>query len=336
MAHDLELLSNGTSAFAYAGNRKGWHGLGQAIPEGTEYSEQVIQLAGLDTTVMKAKLFIKSKTEGYREMTDQFALVRVEDGRVFGYAGDQYTVYQNRSAFQDMDALAQDHRMKYETAGATKNGAHVFILARIGEDFLVAGKDPVTPYILLSNSHDGSSAVTIKPVTTRVVCANTLAVAMGERTNTLKVRHTASVRERITTANKVFELMSRRQAEMFEKFNQLAQMKASYDLQLNVCNIVAPAALESDSARTTEKRKRERLAFFNHMLNSETVKFAGGPENRWGLFNAATEWLDWIEPRSGQDITKDGDKALERRMATTTDGEAAGQRQTIFNMLVKA
>src|SRR5690606_23869429 len=110
------------------------------------------------------------------------------------------------------DRWLADGRVRYETAGALDEGRKVFILVRIGEDFLIAGSDAVTPYALVTNSHDGSSGLGVKLVSTRVVCENTMNIALREKGERIGIRHTASAEANIESAAKALGLVSRQQA----------------------------------------------------------------------------------------------------------------------------
>lgn len=330
MAHNLDIV-NGKVAFAYF-DRPGWHGLGQSIPEGMNTSEHVIEYANLNHEYIKTPLYTYSGGE-FVQVPGYYGSTRVTDGKTVGIVREQYVHLQNREAFSAMDSWLQDGRLRYETAGAIRSGATIFILATLGEDFLIGGVDPVKPYILLTNSHDGTSAVSIKNVMTRVVCANTLTVALKERTaHEVRIRHTNSVRQRVADANRALGLVEKRQKEMFEAFEKLAQLKATVALREQVADIVAPEPGDEDTDRQRKRKLEHREAFFANLVNSPTVKEAGGPDNRWGLFSAATEWLDWVEPRKGQNHLE-GRKQLERRMVYTLEGPAAKEREKVFGML---
>lgn len=323
---------NGVHQFAY-NDRPGWHGLGVKVPEGMNTSENIMKFANLDTPFQKAKIFIKSKEEGFIQVDDQYCIVRLTDGRPFGIVGKQYEILQPWEAFDAVDALAMDGRMRYETAGALHEGRTLFILGLMGEDFLVGGADPVRPYVLLTTSYDGRTSTTIRDVSTRVVCANTMRAAMREEKNKeLSVRHTSTQKERLAEAARIFEITSKTQQQMFQAFDKLAQMKADLELREKVADIITPPPAGDETERSRKRKQEERLAFWRSMQFSPTVRAAGGVDNRWGLLNAATEWLDWVQPRRGQDILK-SEGALEKRMLFSLEGDGSTKRQQVFSLL---
>ncbi|MBE0609465.1 MAG: DUF932 domain-containing protein [Dehalococcoidia bacterium] len=332
MAHNLEII-NGKASFAYAG-RPGWHGLGQSIPPGMEDSETVSELAGLNRTVALAPLYTMIDGQPVA-LQDKFATVHEDNGFVLGVVGSRYTVVQNVTAFRAIDRWLADGRVKYETAGALDEGRKVFILVRIGEDFTIAGTDPVTPYALVTNSHDGSSGLGVKLVSTRVVCQNTLNVALREKGERIGIRHTASAEANIESAAQALGLVSRQQAEMMQRFEQLAQMNAGHPLVEQVVELVAPDPAKVTVSLTERQRNRAGrrhesfMTFLRHAQELPTIVSAGGLDNRWGLFNATTEWTEWVDPTKSTQI-------LERRMVGSLEGAVSDARQQVYDLLTVA
>ncbi len=330
MAHNLE-ITNGKAAFAYANGRPGWHGLGQAIPQGMEHSETVAQLAGLNRRVVLTPLYTMVGGEPVA-VPERFATAYEDTGFVLGVVGSRYTVVQNVAAFNAIDRWLADGRVRYETAGALDEGRKVFILVRIDEDFRIAGADPVTPYALVTNSHDGSSGLGVKLVSTRVVCQNTLNVALRERRERIGIRHTASAEANIESAAKALGLVARQQAETMQRFERLAQAEAGQGLLEQVVHLVAPDPVKIDVSLTDRQRKRavrrhvSFMTMLEHATELPTIVTAGGLENRWGLFNAASEWLEWADPTKRT-------QALERRMIGSLDGAVSAVRQEVYDLL---
>lgn len=333
MAHNIE-INNGKASFAYANGRPGWHGLGQAIPPGMAHSETVAELAGLNRRVVLAPLYTMVDGQ-YVTVPDKFATVYEDTGFVLGVVGSRYTVVQNVTAFGAIDRWLADGRVRYETAGALDEGRKVFILVRIDEDFAVAGTDPITPYALVTNSHDGSSGLGVKLVSTRVVCANTLNVALREKGERIGIRHTASAEANIESAAKALGLVSRQQRQMMERFEQLAQLSAGEGLVEQVVDLVAPDPLKIEVSLTERQRNRAGrrhesfMTFLQHAQELPTIVSAGGLDNRWGLFNATTEWMEWVDPTKSTQI-------LERRMVGSLEGAVSNTRQQVYNLLTVA
>jgi phage/plasmid-like protein (TIGR03299 family) len=136
---------------------------------------------------------------------DHYAMVRrkVEIGitrlDTLGVVGAQYRVIQNIDAFRCFDPCVATGKVQYHTAGSLRGGRIVWVLARISGSLQIAKDDLVEKFILLSSSHDGSSPLTMAFTTVRVVCMNTLSMALKGATGDkrLNIRHTASAGARI-------------------------------------------------------------------------------------------------------------------------------------------
>ena len=189
MAHEL-LIEDGEAAMFYTGD-KPWHGLGQRLDNPATAAE-AIRAARLDWEVTKVPLYIAGGNR-LHELPGKHAVVRADRigtsaCRALGIVGDHYVVLQNRDAFAFFDEIAGDGRAIYHTAGALGTGERIWILAKLPGDIWVAGRDAVERFLLLSNSHDGESAVQVKFTPIRVVCHNTLTQALA-RGFTHTVRH---------------------------------------------------------------------------------------------------------------------------------------------------
>jgi phage/plasmid-like protein (TIGR03299 family) len=214
-----------------------WHGLGTVLKEAPRNTREALRVAGLDWHVNLAPVFCAptlpadannpnaAHVDDLLHAPDARAMVRdiqQPDGSVtsdvLGIVGTRYVPLQNTDAFAWFDPLIGDHDVTLEAAGSVKEGRHVWILAKINTAPVQVGRDPqdvANPYLLLSNSHDGSRAVTVAFTPIRVVCWNTLSAANrradAAAASTRKVRHTraaantlAGVRETINLASRDF------------------------------------------------------------------------------------------------------------------------------------
>ena len=171
---------------------KPWHGLGTMVTDAPS-SADALRFAGLDWQVIQEPVYNArgGVVKGYK------ANVRDSDGSVLGIVGDRYKVVQNADAFSFTDDLIGDD-VRYETAGSLRDGRQVWLLARMPER-KVAG-DEVEPYLCFTNSHDGSGGVKVCMTPIRVVCNNTLNVALGSAKRVWSMRHTENIRERLDEA----------------------------------------------------------------------------------------------------------------------------------------
>ncbi|MBA4190801.1 MAG: alpha/beta hydrolase, partial [Planctomycetaceae bacterium] len=174
MAHEID-MTTGRPAVMVAGDPP-WHKLGQNVSE-AQSSSEAMHLAGLDWVVQQWNLV--ARCEGIEhEVTGRVANIRSDTKAILGVVSTGYRVFQNRAAFEFFDAIVQEKLAVYETAGSLRGGRQVWILARLPKTLRAAGEDEIRPYVLLTNSHDGSKALRMIPTTIRVVCANTLNLAL--------------------------------------------------------------------------------------------------------------------------------------------------------------
>jgi len=197
-------MSHNVESMMYAGETP-WHGLGTAVPGNLSWRE-AIAVAGLDWEVAKRRAFIQSfnAAPGEKrpvECAEFRALVRKSDDSVFAVVTDRYAPIQNRDAFQLFGDLFGDAAVLH-TAGSLRSGRVVWGLAEFPERFTVAN-DEHRRFLLVTTRHDGSGTLRAFPTAVRVVCNNTLNVAMGGRRDGVVIRHTGNVNAKIAEQSKV-------------------------------------------------------------------------------------------------------------------------------------
>ena len=170
MGHELATI-NGRTSMMYTAETP-WHGLGYRL-DAPATARDTIQAAGLDFDVTLSSM---TTTDGIA-IPSRKAVVRTDSNDILGVVGNSYVPVQNRQAFGFLDAIAAEGSIRYHTAGALRKGERIWLLGKLSGQIRVKGSDDLTEkYLLLSNSHDGSSALRVFFTPLRVVCANTLAV----------------------------------------------------------------------------------------------------------------------------------------------------------------
>ena len=149
-----------------------WHGLGARVEEALT-SQDALHYSGLDWQVKQEPLM----TGTFKSVPGYVANVRSDNDRILGIVSDSYKVVQNEEAFAFTDALIGEG-VRYETAGSLDEGRKVWLLAKLPERYQLVGED-VDPYIVFTSSHDGSGAIRVAPTPIRVVCQNTLNLALN-------------------------------------------------------------------------------------------------------------------------------------------------------------
>ena len=203
---------------------KPWHGLGIIVKEAPT-SADAIRLAGLDWTVVQEPIYTNFNrlVEGYR------ANVRSSDRKVLGVVSDRYKVVQNVDAFSFTDELL-GKGVRYETAGALQEGKKVWLLARLPREYIIAG-ERVSPYLVFSNTHDGSGSVKVAITPVRVVCNNTLNLALSTAKRSFSMIHTGNIQDKIQEAKATLFMAEEYMDCLGVEFEQLRRQKIT-DVQV--------------------------------------------------------------------------------------------------------
>lgn len=166
---------------------KPWHGLGTMVAEAPD-SAAALRLAGLDWNVVQKDIMT---VDGSGAIPGFKANVRDTDGSVLGIVTDRYRVVQNAEAFSFTDELLGEG-VRYETAGSLQGGRRTWVLARLPHQYIINGEE-ITPYLVFMNAHDGSGAIKATMTPIRVVCQNTLNLALSTAKRSWSFNHTGDI-----------------------------------------------------------------------------------------------------------------------------------------------
>lgn len=227
-----------------------WHGLGKIVAEAPT-SEDAIHLAGLDWDVVQQKIYLEDGTE----IQDAYANVRSSDNKPLGIVGNRYQIVQNIEAFSFTDSLLGEG-VKYETAGSLKDGKTIWLLAKLPDKYEILG-DKVDPYIVFTNTHDGTGSVKVAMTPVRVVCNNTLNMALRSATRTWTTRHTGDINKKLTDAQNTLQLAQNYMNETKVLFEKLNTVKMNDILLHRAVNNLVPIVPEM-STRQEENAKTIR------------------------------------------------------------------------------
>lgn len=199
---------------------KPWHGLGTKVDEAPT-SADALSLAGLDWKVVQENIFTGAGdiVPGYK------VNIRDSDRRVLGVVSDRYKIIQNREAFAFTDTLL-GKGVCYETAGSLQDGRRVWLLARLPREYIIAG-ERISPYLVFSNSHDGSGAVRVALTPIRVVCNNTLNLALDTASRSWSMVHTGNIEDKIQEAKDTLFMAEQYMDNLGIEFEQLRRQKVT-------------------------------------------------------------------------------------------------------------
>jgi len=280
-----------------------WHRLGTVLDKPAT-AEQAIQAAHLDWSVTKQPVFIGERAwpGDCRRYGDLCAIVRDDLWRkkkvtVLGFASEQYTPLQNRDAFSFFDTIVGQNAAVYHTAGALGEGERVWILAKLPGCIRIAGDDITEKYLLLSNTHGGSGSVEIKFTPIRVVCQNTLTLAMSDGP-ALHIPHTTDLTERLTIAARVVNVVIRGYRGIEGVFREMAGSQLGRRELRWYLNQVFPDPKRPDFS--DDETYENALAWARADRHGAEYLFYEGKGNRekgvagtlWAAYNGVTEYVD--------------------------------------------
>ena len=197
---------------------KPWHGLGIEVQEAPTSADALI-CAGLDWEVFQKHVY----TEDGSFITGYKVNVRSTDNAMLGIVSDRYKVVQNKDAFRFTDDLLGEG-VTYETAGALQGGRKVWMLAKMPQKYIIGG-DEIAPYMVVMNSHDGSSGIKVAMTPIRVVCQNTLNLALNTAKRTWTSKHTENVMSRVHEARETLMLAEAYMGGLGREIDSLSRIK---------------------------------------------------------------------------------------------------------------
>jgi len=279
-----------------------WHSLGTKLDKPAT-AEEAIQAAGLDFTVSKFPLLAStnglSPESHFLPVDSHFAIVRTDTKEVLGVVGSRYEPIQNKDAFTTFDALVGEGEAIYHTAGALGKGERIWILAKLPDYIRVNGNDIVEKYLLLVNSHDGSSTVRVKLTPIRVVCENTLWLALSGSEQEVHVRHTLNAKEKLKEAHEILGLTNKLYAQLDAIFNRMGETMIHGKTLTDYIEAVFPNKPESQDNFWVAKVRHKIVELTESGQGSEMAK-----GSLWGAYNAVTEYVDHYRNPNGDETQR--------------------------------
>ena len=333
MAHELE--SNpitGEASFASL-REPAWHGLGTVFSDEVN-TAKMLELAKLNNwnvrleNVTMPSTLTSDKEYLYVVRDNPFI---AEQNDVLGVVGERYRVLQNEELFSFGDNLLHGGG-RWETAGSLKGGRQVFGSIALERETVLDPEgvsDVVKSYLLVNTSHDGSIAIQASITPVRVVCANTLALALGAKRGknaikqTFKIRHTQTAGGKVQAAREALGLATAYLNAFDTVANDLFQAKIT-DQKFNDILLTAyPKPDEASKAATT--RWTNKIDVINDIYKGQTNFMIAG--SAWGALNAMTERIDWYRNARGENS--------EAMLAAASGFEPATQaeKNRLFNIV---
>ena len=278
MAHEVETM--------FSTRVTPWHGLGNVVSEAPD-SRTALQVAGLDWNVLQKDVYTQEGfyIPGYK------LNYRDSDFQQLGIVTDRYKVVQNVDAFRFTDDLL-GAGVKYETAGSLQGGRRTWILAKLPEQYIIAG-DKITPYLLVMNSHDGTSSIKVCMTPVRVVCNNTLNLALSTAKRMWQTKHTENIMDRMDDAKETLFFAHGYMSELGKAIDKLNQTKLQDKKVIEYMQTFFPVSAElSDIQRKNNSRLLEDLK--HRYFDAPDLQHVG--KNAYRFINAVSDFATHAEP----------------------------------------
>lgn len=303
-----------------------WHGLGTIIekPVGAiEFQE----ISGLNWQVSDSPIY----TAGMIEIPNKKAIIRNDTGIPLGVVGSDYVSIQNEVLFQTLKELGEfDTELVVETAGALGEGETVWALAKMPSLSLKMGEDVVDPYILLVNGHVGNQTMKMMPTTIRVVCQNTLRMALKNSNNLSSgwsIKHSSNAMDRMLIAKNSLKEVCLEWENTKKKIDILASTPMT-DTTINelISGTFGESKSKSSRGDTLNDNRNNRIF---EISKSDTCNVSGTAGTLWAAFNAVTEYLDH------DSILRSENKAEARFQNNLIDGPSVKYKENAWETVLE-
>ena len=286
MAHLIENM-------AYVGDVP-WHQLGNALPP-KQPIEVWAEKAGMDWSILETPVCFMAEKAGalgsIKTFAEQKVLFRSDSHKPLSVVSERYQVVQPREVLEFYRDLTEISGYELETAGVMKEGKKFWALARTGKETVLKGNDCVKGYLLLATSCDGTLATTATPTTIRVVCNNTLTVALNGASSAIKVPHRTSfdaqaVKKQLGVAVSQWDSFMYRMKTLSERKVRTHEAM-NYFLRV-LCN--SDTHLDAGRGLVNERALKKVQAMYEGHGRGAELAAANG--TAWGLLCAVTEYVD--------------------------------------------
>jgi phage/plasmid-like protein (TIGR03299 family) len=318
MAHLLN-FNKKTGTWAFASNsEKAWHGLGQIVDKAMT-AEEAIKNANLDYEVKKAPLFagiekgkqieVESQPQEevpqtqsliYQPYDEKSATYRTDTNDVLGIVGGRYEIVQNYEAFGFFDSIIDSKEAIFETAGALGKGERIFVTAKLPNDLVVKG-EPIEKYIILTNSHDGSSSIIAGFTNVRVVCNNTLQAALSKLDSKVSIKHISGAKDKLAEAHRVMGIASKYMDTVQEVFDAMSNKPISDEEMKNFLTkvftpkIILPKTDEEKIEELSTRTQNMIESAFQFAMSHETQTTQSTKNTLFGAYNAVSGYYNYVK-----------------------------------------
>ena len=279
------MAANVESMF-WTGRTAPWHGLGIGVAEAPT-SKDALSLAGLDWQVVQEPIYtgMNECIPGYK------ANVRDSDSKVLGVVTDRYKIVQNDEAFAFTDSLLGEG-VRYETAGSLQGGKKVWLLARLPREYIITG-ERISPYLVFTNSHDGSGAIKAAITPIRVVCQNTLNLALADAKRCWSTNHTGDIKGKMEEAKNTLLMADQYMENLGKEIETLSRKQMSDKQVMEYIDILLPT---DPRASDLQRKNIDRLKDDIKIRYFEAPDLVSLGKNAYRYINAVADFATHMSP----------------------------------------
>ena len=263
-----------------------WHGLGIRV-ESALSSQEALQASGLDWNVVQRPIM----TSAYEPIPGYKANIRDIDNKILGIVSDRYRVVQNAEAFAFTDALLGEG-VKYETAGSLQEGRRIWLLAKLPDKYIIEGEQ-IEPYLVFSSSHDGSGAIKVAMTPVRVVCQNTLNMALSTAKRIWSTVHVGDLAAKMDEAHNTLLLAEKYMGKLGTEISALSKIRLSDSKVMEYIDMLLPMDEQpSEIHKKNIRRIREDLKI--RYFDAPDLKHVG--KNGYRFICAVSDFATHAKP----------------------------------------
>jgi phage/plasmid-like protein (TIGR03299 family) len=302
---------------AYAGATP-WHGLGNLLTA-HQPIETWAKQAGMDWSIQEASVRYMTEANGTSGSIHTFpehkVLFRSDTQAPLSVVSQRYQVVQPRDILEFYRDLTEISGFELETAGVLKGGRKIWALARTGQSMSLRGKDVTHGYVLLATACDGTLATTAQFTSIRVVCNNTLAIALANGSGIVKVPHSTSFEPE--AVKKQLGISVSAWGDFSDRMKALTERKVkTVEAERYLWHVFSDA---NKPIASNERAIAKALSLFDGQGKGSDLASAKG--TAFGLLNAVTEFIDH-ERRA---------KSVDHRLESAWFGQGAAVKQKAFD-----
>ncbi len=299
-------MSHLVQTMAYVGETP-WHQLGNELPA-KQPIDVWAQKAGMDWTICETPVRYMTEQAGslgsIMSFDEQKVLYRSDTKAPLSVVSGRYQVVQPKAVLEFYRDLTEISGFELETAGVLKEGKKFWALAKTGKETALKGNDVVKGYLLLATSCDGTLATTATPTTVRVVCNNTLTIALNGASSAIKVPHSTSfdahsVKKQLGIAVSQWDSFMYRMKTLSER-KVKSHEAMNYFLKV-LC--LTDQHVDPTQGLINERALKKVQAMYEGQGHGSDLASASG--TAWGLLNAITEFVDHEKRARSQEYRLD-------------------------------